>query len=211
MTALIALAVGLFVTTDLDDLFVLVAFFSDARFRPRQIAAGQLAGLAALYAASVVFSLLSLVVAPAWIGFLGLLPIAIGLHAIAQLLRGDDSDDDDAAADANGAGGRANVLVVAATTIANGGDNLGIYTPVFATRSGTEIAVIGVVFAAMTMVWVGAASRRVQPVFQQGEAACVVEDGAPQCHEHERHHAPSVTADRWPDRGVTGEDRKSVV
>ena len=157
MTALIALAVGLFVTTDLDDLFVLVAFFSDARFRPRQIAAGQLAGLAALYAASVVFSLLSLVVAPAWIGFLGLLPIAIGLHAIAQLLRGDDSDDDDAAPDANSAGGRANVLVVAATTIANGGDNLGIYTPVFATRSGTEIAVIGVVFAAMTMVWVGAA------------------------------------------------------
>ena len=159
MTALIALAVGLFVTTDLDDLFVLVAFFSDARFRPRQIAAGQLAGLAALYAASVVFSLLSLVVAPAWIGFLGLLPIAIGLHAIAQLLRGDDSDDDDddAAPDANGAGGRANVLVVAATTIANGGDNLGIYTPVFATRSGTEIAVIGVVFAAMTMAWVGAA------------------------------------------------------
>ena len=157
MTALIALAVGLFVTTDLDDLFVLVAFFSDARFRPRQIAAGQLAGLAALYAASVVFSLLSLVVAPAWIGFLGLLPIAIGLHAIAQLLRGDDSDDGDAAPDANSAGGRANVLVVAATTIANGGDNLGIYTPVFATRSGTEIAVIGVVFAAMTMVWVGAA------------------------------------------------------
>ncbi len=157
MTALIALAVGLFVTTDLDDLFVLVAFFSDARFRPRQIAAGQLAGLAALYAASVVFSLLSLVVAPAWIGFLGLLPIAIGLHAIARLLRGDDSDDDDAAPDANSAGGRANVLVVAATTIANGGDNLGIYTPVFATRSGTEIAVIGVVFAAMTMVWVGAA------------------------------------------------------
>ena len=157
MTALIALAVGLFVTTDLDDLFVLVAFFSDARFRPRQIAAGQLAGLAALYAASVVFSLLSLVVAPAWIGFLGLLPIAIGLHAIAQLLRGDDSDDGDAAPDANSAGGRANVLVVAATTIANGGDNLGIYTPVFATRSGTEIAAIGVVFAAMTMVWVGAA------------------------------------------------------
>ena len=157
MTALIALAVGLFVTTDLDDLFVLVAFFSDTRFRPRQIAAGQLAGLAALYAASVVFSLLSLVVAPAWIGFLGLLPIAIGLHAIARRLRGDDSDDDDAAPDGKSTGVRANVLVVAATTIANGGDNLGIYTPVFATRSGTEIAAIGVVFAAMTMVWVGAA------------------------------------------------------
>ncbi|MCK9687395.1 cadmium resistance transporter [Scleromatobacter humisilvae] len=157
MTALVALAVGLFVTTNLDDLFMLVAFFSDARVRPRQIVAGQLAGLAALYAASVVFSLLSLVVAPAWIGLLGVLPIAIGLHAFARRQRGDDSDDDDAAPDADRAGGRANVLVVAATTIANGGDNLGIYTPVFATRSGVEIAAIGVVFAAMTMAWVGAA------------------------------------------------------
>jgi cadmium resistance protein CadD (predicted permease) len=42
-------------------------------------------------------------------------------------------------------------------TVANGGDNLGIYTPVFATRSGADVALIGLVFAAMTLAWVGAA------------------------------------------------------
>ena len=154
--ALLALAIGLFVTTDIDDIFVLVGFFSDPRFRPRQIALGQLAGVAALYATSVVFSLLSLVVSPAWIGFLGLLPIAIGLKKIVELRHADESDDDTAAASSRSRG-HGNILAVAAVTIANGGDNLSIYTPMFATRSAFDVAVIGLVFAAMTLVWVAAA------------------------------------------------------
>ena len=154
--ALLALAIGLFVTTNIDDIFVLVGFFSDPRFKPRQIALGQLAGVAALYAMSVVFSLLSLVVSPAWIGFLGVLPIAIGLKKIAEL-RHEDESDDDSPDSASRSVGRGNVLAVAAVTIANGGDNLSIYTPIFATRSAFDIAVIGLVFAAMTFAWVGAA------------------------------------------------------
>ena len=154
--ALLALAVGLFVTTNIDDIFVLVGFFSDPNFKPRQIALGQLAGVAALYAASVVFSLLSLVVSPAWIGFLGVLPIAIGLKKIAALRHVDESDDDSPDG-ASRSRDRGNVLTVAAVTIANGGDNLSIYTPIFATRSAFDIAVIGLVFAAMTFAWVGMA------------------------------------------------------
>ena len=154
--ALLALAIGLFVTTNIDDIFVLLGFFSDPRFKPRQIAFGQLAGVAALYAASVVFSLLSLVVSPAWIGFLGVLPIAIGLKKIAALRHGDESDEDSPDG-ASRSRDRGDVLTVAAVTIANGGDNLSIYTPIFATRSGVDVAVIGLVFAAMTFAWVGAA------------------------------------------------------
>ena len=151
--ALLALAVGLFVTTNIDDIFVLVGFFSDPKFKPRQIALGQLAGLAALYAASVVFALLALVVSPAWIGFLGVLPILIGLKKIQELRHGDATDDDDAAVKSS----RGNVLAVAAVTIANGGDNLSIYIPIFATLSALEVALIGLVFVTMTFVWVGAA------------------------------------------------------
>jgi cadmium resistance protein CadD (predicted permease) len=47
--------------------------------------------------------------------------------------------------------GRLNFL--SPVTIANGGDNIGIYTPLFATRSGADIAVIGVVFAVLTATW----------------------------------------------------------
>ena len=37
IAALLALAIGLFVTTNIDDIFVLLGFFSDPRFKPRQI------------------------------------------------------------------------------------------------------------------------------------------------------------------------------
>ena len=46
-----------------------------------------------------------------------------------------------------------NVAAVAVVTVANGGDNIGVYAPLFATRSGADIAAIGVVFAGMTLVW----------------------------------------------------------
>ena len=153
---LLALAIGLFVTTDLDDLFILVGFFSDPTFQPRQVAFGQLAGVAALYGTSVVFALLSLVIPTAWFGFLGLLPIAIGLKEMAEL-RQPRAPEDDPENRPRGSGTRGNLLTVAAVTIANGGDNLSIYTPMFATRPGSDVALIGLVFAAMTLVWVGAA------------------------------------------------------
>src|SRR5271154_4636522 len=57
---LVSQAVVLFISTDLDDVFVLLGFFADPRFRIRQIVAGQFIGIAALYALSVVGSLVSL-------------------------------------------------------------------------------------------------------------------------------------------------------
>jgi cadmium resistance protein CadD (predicted permease) len=161
LATLLVLAIGLFVSTNLDDLFILRGFLSKPKFRLRQIVAGQLAGVGALYAAAVVLSLVALVIPAAWIGFLGLLPIAIGLKELWELRQPDEAEDDNAA-DSSRARGRGDVLTVAAMTVAamtvaNGGDNLSIYTPVFATRSGLDVAISGLVFAAMTLAWVGAA------------------------------------------------------
>jgi cadmium resistance protein CadD (predicted permease) len=46
---------------------------------------------------------------------------------------------------------------VAFVTIANGGDNIGIYLPSFAIRSRHEIAIIAIVFVAMNALWCFAA------------------------------------------------------
>ena len=157
LAALLPLAIGLFVSTNLDDLFILLGFLSNPKFRPRQIVAGQLAGVGTLYAAAVVLSLVALValvIPAAWVGLLGLLPIAIGLKELRQ----PGAPEDDADAIASPKQGRGNILTVAAMTVANCGDNLSIYTPVFATRTGLDVAVIGLVFAAMTLAWMGAAS-----------------------------------------------------
>ncbi len=151
LTANLGLAITLFASTNLDDLFVLIGFFSDPRYRPRQIVIGQILGLAALVLASLAGAVLSLVVPPAWLGLMGLVPIALGCRGL--LARW--SDDADDAPEEPAAFG--SMLAVAAVTVANGGDNVGIYTPVFATASGPRLVLFVAVFAAMAALWLGLA------------------------------------------------------
>ncbi len=145
-------AIALFASTNVDDIFVLIGFFSDPRYRPRQVAIGQYLGIAVLVLASLAGSLLSLVLAPAWLGLLGLVPIALGLHRLLALRHANDE-----AEAATGAAAAGRVLAVAGVTIANGGDNLGIYTPVFATSSAPRLVVFVAVFAVMVALWLALA------------------------------------------------------
>jgi cadmium resistance protein CadD (predicted permease) len=152
LLALLGIAIVLFVATNIDDIFVLLGFLSDPKFTTRQIAWGQCVGLLGLYGVSVIASLLSLIIPAAYIGLLGLFPIAIGIKQAWELLRGDGETVDDEGQSAS-ASTRGNVLAVAAVTVANGGDNISIYVPVFATRTAFEVVVIGLVFLVMTAIW----------------------------------------------------------
>jgi cadmium resistance protein CadD (predicted permease) len=142
--ALLALAITLFASTNVDDLVVLIGFFADRRFRTRDIVAGQFAGVAALFLVSAVGSLLSLVISRTYLGLLGILPIVIGIRKLSDLRH------DTSAPENSSQGSVAGVTLV---TIANGGDNIGIYVPAFAVHSGAEIGVIAMVFVAMTALW----------------------------------------------------------
>ncbi|MDL2408782.1 cadmium resistance transporter [Rhizobium calliandrae] len=152
----LGVAIILFASTNVDDIFVMLGFFADPKFRPREVVVGQYLGVAALYGASVLASLLSLVVPAAYMGLLGLAPIFLGLKKLWALRQGAEADDnleDHEKASA----GHGKIAAVAAVTIANGGDNIGIYTPVFATRTIDQIAIVGIVFALLTALWLGAA------------------------------------------------------
>jgi cadmium resistance protein CadD (predicted permease) len=46
-----------------------------------------------------------------------------------------------------------NLASVAVVTVANGADNIAVYTPSFAIRSRGELVVIALVFAVMTALW----------------------------------------------------------
>jgi cadmium resistance protein CadD (predicted permease) len=143
-------AIGLFAATNIDDIFVLIGFFADRTVGSRQVVIGQYLGIIALVAFSVIVSLVSLVVAPEYVGLLGLLPILIGAKKLFELRHGDDGAERvDSAAKA----GLGKTLAVAAVTIANGGDNIGIYTPVFATSTPAEIGVFVGVFMVMVGGW----------------------------------------------------------
>jgi cadmium resistance transport/sequestration family protein len=150
--ATVGLAIALFVATNIDDVLVLLGFFANPDFRARHIVVGQYLGIGALVLVSLIASLVSLVLAPAYVGLLGLLPIAIGVKQLFDL----GSDDDDESGDHEGANvGR--ILTVAGITIANGGDNIGVYTPVFATASLAAVIIITVTFAVMIALLVFAA------------------------------------------------------
>jgi cadmium resistance protein CadD (predicted permease) len=145
--ATVALAVILFTSSNIDDIFVLLSFYADPRFGARQVVLGQYLGMAVLVAASTLASLLSWVLPMAYVGLLGLLPIGIGLRRLVALNDQSDSNEQ------RSRGRFGQTLTVTAVTIANGGDNIGIYTPVFATHSVTAIVVITVVFVLMVAVW----------------------------------------------------------
>jgi cadmium resistance protein CadD (predicted permease) len=149
----IALGVALFVATNLDDIFILLVFYADHRFRERNIVAGTYLGMTALVLISVVAALVALVIPPAYVKLLGLIPIALGIKSLIDQGRGEDDYDEEERARNAQASAPSQALVIAAVTIANGGDNIGVYTPVFAIQSGYETTIVIAVFAVMTALW----------------------------------------------------------
>lgn len=140
-----------FAATNVDDLLLLIAFFAAGTYRARDVVLGQYAGIGLLFAASAAASLVSLVIPASHLSLLGLLPVLIGLK---QLFRKDAPEKTVPAT--------SDLLSVAAVTVANGGDNIGVYTPLLATSSAQAICAMGAVFAAMTALWCLAARWLVQ-------------------------------------------------
>lgn len=148
-----------FTATNLDDIVILMLFFSQVSlsFRHRHIVTGQYLGFAALVLVSLPGFFGSLVFPRPWIGLLGVVPIVIGLS---QLFAGEGDgggdDEDSAAAATFPLGDRwlsPQTASVAAVTVANGGDNVGIYMPLFASADGWGLGVTLAVFFGLVGVW----------------------------------------------------------
>jgi cadmium resistance protein CadD (predicted permease) len=152
LLALIGMAIVLFASTNVDDVFVLVGFLAEKKIRTRDIVLGQYLGITTLFSASIAASLLSFVIPRAYIGLLGVIPVLIGGKKLFELYQQRDRTEEtlERHSDANRSGRAATVALV---TVANGGDNIGVYTPSFAIRSAHEIIVIALVFLVMTALW----------------------------------------------------------
>jgi cadmium resistance protein CadD (predicted permease) len=177
--ALLVLAIALFASTNVDDVFVLIGFFADPKYHARDIVFGQYAGIAALFGVSLVASLLSLVIPRPYLGLLGIAAILIGTKKFVDLYRERDKGEATLERPSN-ASARGRSATVALVTIANGGDNIGVYAPSFAIRSWFEIAVIALVFVVMTGLWCFAAHSMVNhpkvgtPIRRYGHRAAPV-------------------------------------
>ena len=168
LLAVLGVAVVVFASTNVDDVFLLAAFFADPHLRPRTVVAGQFLGIGALVTASAAAALAALAVPEGYPALLGAVPLALGLRKLWALRRDAASGEGEPdAADLRAAEQqaerwtRSQVLAVAGVTVANGGDNLGVYIPLFAREPGL-IPLYAGAFAAMTALWCFAGYRLVQ-------------------------------------------------
>lgn len=155
-----------FTATNIDDIVILMLFFAqvNATFRRRHIIAGQYLGFTALIIASLPGFFGGLIVPRPWVGLLGLVPIAIGLSRLINP-KNDASEVQTVAGGVAQSPANTNLVStlasllnpqtynVAAVTFANGGDNIGIYVPLFASSNLASLGVILSVFFLLVGVW----------------------------------------------------------
>ena len=148
-------AIGLFLVTNIDDIIVLSLFFARGagqRGTTTRIVVGQYLGFGGILLASVAVTFgAGLFLPDDAIPYFGLIPLLLGIYAAWQVWRNGD-DDDDKFADKP-----ISALAVAAVTFANGGDNIGVYVPVFLAVGTGALVAYCVVFLALVIVLVLAA------------------------------------------------------
>jgi cadmium resistance transport/sequestration family protein len=150
-----------FTATNIDDILVLTLLFSQRKhLRPRDIVMGQYLGIITLVLLSLIGALGALTIPEGYIGLLGLVPLALGVKQIVALLRPSSAPEDDATmlTPTQNEAKRSvflspGVYQVAALTIGNGADNLGVYIPLFASSGLSKMLLLSVIFFVLIGVW----------------------------------------------------------
>jgi cadmium resistance protein CadD (predicted permease) len=154
------IAIAAFVSTNIDDLFLLGSLFVDAEFRTISIVVGQFLGMSLLVAVSILATVFTVTIPGEWIGFLGVAPLLLGIDRLWKLLwrRPGSSLTTENRSDFVGkenfrfGWARSEAVLVTLLTVANGGDNLSVYIPLFSVHR-TLVPLYALIFGVMTALW----------------------------------------------------------
>jgi cadmium resistance protein CadD (predicted permease) len=145
---LLGVGITAFIASNIDDTFVLILLFLTPSLLPRHVILGQFLGIALLVLISSLASLLVLAIPIYALGFMGLIPIIIGIKRLIDLKEESETEEQ------NIKKGSTSVLSVAAITVSNGGDDIGAFTPLFAKyNAANEVIFTVTLFMIMTIIW----------------------------------------------------------
>ncbi|MDV8360686.1 CadD family cadmium resistance transporter [Streptococcus pneumoniae] len=141
-------AIGVYISTSIDYLIILIILFAQLSQNKQKwhIYAGQYLGTGLLVGASLVAAYVVNFVPEEWmVGLLGLIPIYLGIRFA---ILGEDAEEEEEEIIERLEQSKANQLfwTVTLLTIASGGDNLGIYIPYFASLDWSQTLVALLVF-----------------------------------------------------------------
>ena len=134
-----------YISTNIDDIFVLMLLLAQTKAKGR-IIAGHFLAVGLLTAISMLGALGLQNLPLKYVGILGLVPIALGIKAW--------FDQGDGEVEAKSVG----IFSMAMITLGNGADNVGVYIPLFTGFSGGERVGAVIIFAVMTALWIWLAS-----------------------------------------------------
>lgn len=145
---IIITAIMAFIATNIDDLFILMLFFGNSNFKNSHVVVGQYLGVISLILVSSLGYFFKFILPPIFISLLGIFPIIIGIKELVNLKRHGQRD-----IELSKEIKRSSILEVALVTFSNGGDNIGVYLPLFASINSYQLGVVIVVFLVMMGVW----------------------------------------------------------
>jgi cadmium resistance protein CadD (predicted permease) len=145
------LAAATFVSTSIDNLLLLVGFFTSPGFRARGVVLGYVGSVIAVLGVGFAASYAADFAPNRYAGYLGLVPILMGVTQLYKAVRGGDMPEGLSHPAVQGAG------PVGLVMLANSGDSLGAFVALFAeTREPFTFVIVGLV-AALSLAWIGLA------------------------------------------------------
>lgn len=145
--SLLGVGISAFVATNIDDTFVLILLFSIPSLLARNVIIGQFLGIVLLVVISSSAALLALAIPAFVVGLMGFIPIIIGIKRLTNL-RGKPETIQAMKKE------YLSFLSVTAITISNGGDDIGVFTPLFAKyNTVAEVSVLISILLIMTGIW----------------------------------------------------------
>jgi len=158
----VIVAVTAFIATNLDDIFVLIAYFAHRDFNKISIVLGQYIGVSLLIFISSLAYFFKFIIPSSYIALFGILPIIIGFKSLWSL-RNDGSKDlliesytqnnHDENKNSNSEFSIKKTFKVTSVTFSNGGDNIGVYAPLFASMTVFPLVFTILIFMFMIGLW----------------------------------------------------------
>lgn len=180
MEKIIILTISAFIATNLDDILILMAFFAHPDFNFTKVVLGQYIGFTILILISSLAYFTQFIISSSWISITGIFPIIIGIRNLMELKNQKKVKKSHQNFSPEKTSGKIpdkipekipgkmpekiqnsftghlkgkGFLSVAMVTLANGGDNLGVYIPLFANMDPLIILVTVILFWIMVGIW----------------------------------------------------------
>lgn len=150
MVATFLTAFASFLSTNIDDIFVLMILYAQTQNRRGiiQIIIGQYLGIGCLTALSILGALGTQVIPSKYIGLLGVFPLILGVRAWITYHNQQYAQENEEQKNT-----QISLISVALLTMANGADNIGVYIPAFSGYSFMDFVVTIIVFIFMIAFW----------------------------------------------------------